>query len=312
MAQIFDPKLAINFAAVVRNGSITAAARAMGLAQPWVSEQVRKLELQVGERLLERTSRHMALTEPGKRFLPLAEALAEANEAAQRFAADMRVRGDRLIRVGATDFTIGLEERLWLIDRVIAHSPRAEVEITGGKPGDLIAWLRAGQVDVALVHFSPAFDLDGLDALGLGPRYAHALVPCGDALADRDAVTLADLAKRRIMISPGRSDKPARSMALAPLEKLGTEFVPAPDENRQSIATFAARQRLICFWYYRERRERHAVGSQICIPIEGCPLRTEMAVVRRHGDTRGKIVRFWSAAEGLIAQLSAGNAPDAW
>jgi len=89
MAQIFDSKLAISFYAVALAGSVSGGARARGVAQPWMSEQMRKLEVQLGCRLFDRSSRRLDLTDEGAQFLPYAKALAEADEAAQRFASGL-------------------------------------------------------------------------------------------------------------------------------------------------------------------------------------------------------------------------------
>lgn len=302
MRAIFDPKLAITLAIVVREGSISAAARALEVAQPWVSEQVRKLENQLGERLLIRTSRHMELTEAGRLFLPLAQAVSEANDAAQHHAAEMRSSADRHVRIGAIDYTIGMEERVLLIDNFMERNPRAQLQIVGGKPASLLQQLTAGDLDIAFLHVQDVSDRDDLACIGLGRAYASVLVPMGDPLAAYPEIPLSALAGRQIAVSPGRTDVHARNVALAPLEAIGVELVGAPDENRLAIATFAARRKLICFWWDRERLPRHVRGQQVYIPIIGKPMHNEFSVFRRQSDTRGKIMRFWSAAEHFAAQ----------
>src|SRR5215210_8605370 len=107
MTRLVDPKLAINFAVVVQSGSISAGARALNVAQPWLSEQMRKLELQIGDRLLIRSSRRMDLTDLGRAFYDLARTLHDANARLQEFAASARQNTDEVMIVGATHFTIG-------------------------------------------------------------------------------------------------------------------------------------------------------------------------------------------------------------
>ncbi|HEU4409899.1 MAG TPA: LysR family transcriptional regulator [Polyangiaceae bacterium] len=65
------PLLAV-FAAVVRLGSFTAAARELGLAKSVVSQHVRTLEARCGVRLLERTTRRLRVTQVGERVLEAA------------------------------------------------------------------------------------------------------------------------------------------------------------------------------------------------------------------------------------------------
>src|SRR4051812_1656539 len=58
------------FLTAVRTGSISAAARQLGLTQPALSQQIRKLEMELGARLLDRQSRRLTLTVAGDIFLP--------------------------------------------------------------------------------------------------------------------------------------------------------------------------------------------------------------------------------------------------
>jgi DNA-binding transcriptional LysR family regulator len=76
------------FASVVREGSFTGAARALGLSKQTVSERLAKLEARLGVRLLERTTRRLRTTEPGAAYYARCAAIAaqidEANREVQR------------------------------------------------------------------------------------------------------------------------------------------------------------------------------------------------------------------------------------
>lgn len=68
------------FASVVRHGGITAAARMHGLSKSTISMQLTRLEARLGVRLIERTSRRIALTHEGEQLLPRIQSiLAEAD-----------------------------------------------------------------------------------------------------------------------------------------------------------------------------------------------------------------------------------------
>jgi DNA-binding transcriptional LysR family regulator len=76
------------FAAIVDQGSLTAAARSLGSSLPAVVRQLAALERQLGARLLNRTTRRQSLTEDGRLYL----------ERARRVLADLD-EADRLIAV---------------------------------------------------------------------------------------------------------------------------------------------------------------------------------------------------------------------
>ncbi|WP_395682428.1 LysR family transcriptional regulator [Inquilinus sp.] len=87
------------FVRVAQLGSLSAAARALGLTQPAVSQQVAALERRLSVRLLNRSTRRLALTEAGERYLAQArrilEAVAEAEdglaEASDTLSGSLRV-----------------------------------------------------------------------------------------------------------------------------------------------------------------------------------------------------------------------------
>ncbi len=68
------------FAAVARTGNFSRAARECHVAQPSLSQQILKLEDEVGERLFERTRRQALLTPAGSLLLPHALSILETAE----------------------------------------------------------------------------------------------------------------------------------------------------------------------------------------------------------------------------------------
>jgi DNA-binding transcriptional LysR family regulator len=102
---ISDLDLVRTFLAVVEAGSFTAAASGVYRSQAAVSQQIRRLESQVGARLFERGRREVTLSHAGRRLLPHARHLLTASEQA-RMAAHGTDR--RRIRIGIPDDLAGL------------------------------------------------------------------------------------------------------------------------------------------------------------------------------------------------------------
>src|ERR671927_1645481 len=75
------------FVAVAEEGSFTRAAARVHVAQPGVSAQIRRLERELGQELLDRSGRAVRLTEAGAAVLPYARA-ALAASAGARLAVD--------------------------------------------------------------------------------------------------------------------------------------------------------------------------------------------------------------------------------
>src|ERR1700732_2191311 len=77
------------FCAVARTSSFTRAAEQEHLAQPSLSQQVRKLEDELGTRLFDRLGRSVRLTSLGQTFLPRAEAILRQVEDAKHEIEDL-------------------------------------------------------------------------------------------------------------------------------------------------------------------------------------------------------------------------------
>ena len=71
------------FSAIAESGSLSAAARRLGLSPMTVSRRLATLEGELGVRLFHRTTRSVSLTAEGETFLPFATTLLEASEGAR-------------------------------------------------------------------------------------------------------------------------------------------------------------------------------------------------------------------------------------
>src|ERR1700739_436415 len=90
------------FATVARTGSFSRAAEVLRISQPAVSKGVRDFELQVGCRLLDRTSRGVVPTREGKALVRHAESLFAAERAAEDELLALRSLDSGSLRIGAS------------------------------------------------------------------------------------------------------------------------------------------------------------------------------------------------------------------
>jgi DNA-binding transcriptional LysR family regulator len=107
------------FEAVVREGTVGAAAIALGRAPSSVSEQLRSLERSLGVTLFERRSRGMNLTPAGERLQGWARSLLEQSDAARRDVAAAPVE----LRLGALETVMAI------------HVPRMLARLAARRPG---------------------------------------------------------------------------------------------------------------------------------------------------------------------------------
>lgn len=87
----------------VELGSLTRAAEAAGTVQPVVSQKLKMLEQRLGRRLIDRSPRHLRLTEDGQVFLPKARELLAKHEDALNFSDEPPLH----FALAASDHAIG-------------------------------------------------------------------------------------------------------------------------------------------------------------------------------------------------------------
>ncbi len=139
------------FEAVVHHRSLTRAAKQLGVSQPALSQQIARLERELGVRLFERSGHELELTEAGRLLAEkAAEILATTEEiqaALQDYASGRRAR----IAVGA----IASVARLLLPDalrRTRQVYPGIQLDVHEGAPGELIEQLYARGLQLALLN----------------------------------------------------------------------------------------------------------------------------------------------------------------
>jgi LysR family hydrogen peroxide-inducible transcriptional activator len=138
------------FCAVARTGSFTRAAQQEHLAQPSLSQQVRKLEDELGTKLFDRLGRSVRLTQFGEAFLPRAEAilrqLSDAKLQIQELAGEER--GKLVIGAIPTIAPYFLPAHLASFARKF---PRVQVSVVEELTHDLLDRIQHGTVDLALL-----------------------------------------------------------------------------------------------------------------------------------------------------------------
>lgn len=139
------------FVGVSEAGSLLQASVRLRVAQPSLGQQITALERELGARLLERSSRGVALTEAGKVFLAHARlVLADAERARQAVRDSVAVpRGE--VTLGLTT-TVALVATMPILSACRAELPQVRLKVVEAYSGFLREWLLAGRLDVALMY----------------------------------------------------------------------------------------------------------------------------------------------------------------
>lgn len=178
------------FSAVAETGSFTRAAEREQVAQPSLSQQIMKLEEELGVRLFDRLGRAVRLTDLGRLFLPRARAILNEMRAAKQEVAEKQstVAGPVCIGVIPTIAPYFLPARIAMFSR---KYPQAAITVVEDVTVRLLDRLRAGLVDLAIMAL-PARGHD-LDCFPLRTERLFAMLPKGHHLAGRRSVLMKEL-----------------------------------------------------------------------------------------------------------------------
>ncbi|HEY4409366.1 MAG TPA: LysR substrate-binding domain-containing protein [Acidimicrobiia bacterium] len=178
------------FMAVAEERHFGRAAERMYIAQPALSQHVRRLERELGVRLFDRSARHVRLTPAGEAFLAVARWMSrqvdEATLAARRAEAG---------EAGSVGIGVHVSVAAPILSVVLRHwsrlRPAIRPRLMSGRAGELVDLVRRGELDVALVD-GPVTDRGLTSALVIEDRMVIVL-PADHRLARHETVLIRSL-----------------------------------------------------------------------------------------------------------------------
>jgi LysR family transcriptional regulator, transcription activator of glutamate synthase operon len=184
--------------ALAEDPHFTRTAARLHLAQPALSQQIRRLEDEVGLPLVDRTTRRVALTDAGLLLAERARRALSELEAAQAELADLAgVRSGRVV-IGSMQ-SLGPFDLSILLAAFNARHPAVELSVREGVSDALMDWVRADAVDLAFVSLTSQMEPEGLDVLPLLTEPLAVLLPPGHPLATRKRLRMEDLRAERFI-----------------------------------------------------------------------------------------------------------------
>jgi DNA-binding transcriptional LysR family regulator len=184
-----DPRLLRPFVVLAEELHFGRAAVRLHVTQPTLSQQIRRLEAQLGVTLLDRTSRSVELSEAGRALLGHARAAVEAADAAQAVGREFAAGRRGELRLGFSPGTHYIAQRM--LAELSRTSPEIRVSARQDNTGVLTRLVGAGELEVALGFCSePGADVAVEPLL---EERAVLAVHQDHPLARRRSVTLAEL-----------------------------------------------------------------------------------------------------------------------
>jgi LysR family transcriptional regulator, hydrogen peroxide-inducible genes activator len=187
------------FVAVAEEKSFSRAAEKVRVAQPSLSQQIQKLESELGRPLFDRLARSVILTEAGSGFLPYAQRILSELSSAQRYVSD---RSD----TPSGEVTVGILPTIapFVVESLLARSaerfPELRLNIVEDVTDSLVKMVDTGEVDIAIISTCRSAAGAHIERWASEPLIAA--LPKSHRLAGHDAVTWRELQRETVLVLP--------------------------------------------------------------------------------------------------------------
>ena len=293
------------FIAVAEERSFTRAAERLWIAQPGLSTHIRRLEVELGVRLLDRHTRGVEVTDPGRRFLARAREAVAAADRALALGDDLAEGLVGAVRIGV-ETSVRWRPTTELLATIREQRPGLELAVFEACGAPLWRELRDRRLDamIAATHFlSPDLDETTLGTepwvvlvgarhrlFGHGPLAASELVgervvvsDHPDAAAHNRAIAdvLCDL-ETPVKVIPCGHDPSSVQAAVADCSGLGLTTAPSPPLRDISVRPLIPEKRLTFALMWAEDQASPALRSFIGL--------AEQAAGRRRARAQSRLV----------------------
>ena len=184
---------------VARLGSIQAATETLHISQSSILAAIGIAEDALGARIFDRRpSRGIQITRAGERFTTAARTLLAATGEFNRQIGDLVKSAPQTLRVACFE-PFGSLFVAEVLRRFVAKYGEVEILLYEGDQVQLREWLANGEVELVITYdIGPSFGDDCTTSICKIP--AHALLASGDPLAEQNAVSIAELATRPLVL----------------------------------------------------------------------------------------------------------------
>ena len=201
------------FLTVASERSFSRAAARLHRTQPAVSQAIRRLEDDLGERLFDRSAKDGKLTEAGRVLLDYAQRLMRLAEEAEGAVRDLRDLQRGRVLIGANEAAVHV--LLPLIDRFREDQPRIQLDIRRVPSRQIGVEVQQRSLDFGVLSFPPAER--GLGSIKLGEDELVMLTAPTHPLSARKQVTMTELGQQSVIAHNEAS--PARERVLRLFEQ---------------------------------------------------------------------------------------------
>ncbi|MGF1427020.1 LysR family transcriptional regulator [Kitasatospora sp. LaBMicrA B282] len=213
------------FVAVAEELHFGRAAERLTIVQSAVSQQIARLERELGVELFDRSAHRVRLTAAGGAFLPGAREVLAAEQRALDLVGGFVAARETVLRIGTSrGMGLRLERVLEVLER---NAPGVRVELASAAPEERLRRVAEREWDAAFVRGEVAAP-DGVRQIPVWQEELLVALPARHAPAGVTAVDLAQLAELPLHLTARRNNPPLVDLVLGACRDAGFEPVPGP------------------------------------------------------------------------------------
>lgn len=286
------------FVTVVSEGSFTRAASALYMSQPGLSQQVQKLEQELGFSLIDRTVRPWELTPIGRAVFEQAKSILNGVDALETIRGEAQAGDVGRLRVGISQTGLHGDMPAWLRRYRRAH-PRLVVTIEIHDTTTQLELLYDGRIDVGVLLSE--FHDEVLDCQKLYAREMVVALPVDHRLADRRSVRLRDLSSETFCMTSRSTASVNRDQIIAAC--IGAGFSPRVSEATgaysEQVGLVASGEGVAIV---PEEVSQQQEGNVVFRPIDGSTIRMATALNWRRDNTNPACAAFIEASSRAVGE----------
>jgi len=287
----------VTFTEVAKLGSFSRAGQKVLRSQSAVSSQIRQLEQEYGDRLLDRSGKVVKLTPAGRVFLSYAERLLKLRQEAQLAVADHGATVRGMLKIGANEATC-----LYVLPHVFANYcklyPEVQISIYRNFSYKIVEKLENGQLDMGIVTLpikSPSLKVHAIfrDQLML-------MVSPKNPLAKLKSVAVSEIAKQPILLPRTGHSRQIMDALFRPYNaKLDIRMELPSVGMIKAFVTAGLGVSLVSASFARDEVK---MGSAKLIPLQGVELWRELGLAYHADRTMPRAATTFIAAAQQLAK----------
>lgn len=203
---------------VARERSFSRAAEVLNRTQPAISQAIRRLEIEIGEKLFDRSSKDGTLTFAGEVLLDHARQMLNLRQNAHIAIAEMRDLRHGKVTISANEHTVFY--LLPVITEFRRQHPLIKIEVHRGVASRIPKQITAREVELGIISFTP--DDDSIRAIPMMNDELVLVVSPGHELADGSSVSIKELGDQTFIAHNAPS--PYRQRVIEAFEKHKTRL----------------------------------------------------------------------------------------